>query len=202
MLLIAMPKSASTSLAATIAQIGNLKCSLGVPAMKIDIPCEGYNEVQHYHNNMCERSALFLAQTVNGRKTIFKEHILPTDRHLKILKKLGRVVILLRNPDEVADCYRRLDGAHFKRTGKHIDVDKIYKEMCEFHDRWQSWKSRNKNAILVYYEDLVKNYSSTMKKIMKHYKLKGKIIPLKKLKYTGVGVKRIKTENEKENETA
>jgi len=200
MLLIAMPKSASTSLAATIAQIAGLKCSLGVPSMKIDIPCEGYEEIQHYHNNMCERSPLFLGQTVNGRKTIFKEHILPTDRHLKILKKLGKVVILLRNPDEVADCYKRLDEAHFKKTGKHIDTDKIFKEMCEFHDRWQWWKSTNKNAILVYYEDLVKNYRATMKKILKHYGLSGKIIPLKKLKYTGVGVARIKEAEKVNNE--
>ena len=75
MLLIAMPKSASTSLAATIAEIGKLKCSLGVPAVGTDIPCDGYEEVQHYHNNMAERSGLFIKQVVHGRKTIFKEHL-------------------------------------------------------------------------------------------------------------------------------
>lgn len=196
MLLIAMPKSASTSVAATIAEIGGLKCSLGVPATKLDIPCEGYKEIQHYHNNMSERSGMFLLQTITGRKTIFKEHLLPTQRHLKLVKKIGgKVVILLRNPEDATDCYKRLDEKHFKRTGKHIDVDEIMKELAMFHDRWQWWKSTNKNAILVYYEDLVKNYRPTMKKVLKHFGVKGRIKALKKLKYTGVGVARLK-ENE------
>ena len=99
---------------------------------------------------------------------------------------------MLRNPDEVQDCYKRLDEKHYKKTGKHIDDEKIFKEMAEFHDRYQWWKSTNKNAILVYYEDLVKTYRPTMKKILKHYGISGRIIPLKKLKYTGVGVERIK----------
>ena len=193
MLLIAMPKSASTSLAATIAEIGRIKAVLGVPSTGIDIPCEGYEEIQHYHNNMCERSGLFIKQVITGRHKIFKEHILPTDRHLKLVKKIGgRVVVLLRNPEDAADCYRRLDEKHYAKTGKHIDVDKILKELSDFHDRWMWWKSTNKNAIIVYYEDLIKNYRPTMKKILKHYGLSGRIVAMKKLKYTGVGVKRLK----------
>ena len=95
MLLIAQPKSASTSLAKTISKIGNLECKLGIPAIPIDIECEGFKYIQKAHNNMAERSPLFIKQCLHGRKTIFKEHIIPTDRHIKILNKFKTNFVIL-----------------------------------------------------------------------------------------------------------
>jgi hypothetical protein len=52
MLMIAQPKSASTSLAKTIAKIGKLYCNLGVPYHKGDMKCKGFSQIQEYHDNM------------------------------------------------------------------------------------------------------------------------------------------------------
>ena len=57
MLLIAMSKSASTSLAATIAKIGNLNCKLGISRIDIDIDCDEFKYLQKCHDNMIERSS-------------------------------------------------------------------------------------------------------------------------------------------------
>jgi hypothetical protein len=194
MLLIAIPKSASTSLATTIAKISGLHCGLGIPATKIDINCEGYEEIQKYHCNMVERSPLFLQQIIKGRKKIFKEHLLPTDRHLKILNKFKeRIVILLRDKNDVYDAYRRIDIEHYKKEKKYINLKQIKEDINNFHDRYMWWASNKPNVIVFYYRDLITNYQAVMNRILKWYKLKRcKIIPLMKLKYTGIGEKRIK----------
>ena len=183
MLLIAMPKSASTSLAATIAKIGNLNCKLGISRIDIDIDCDKFKYLQKCHDNMIERSSLFIKQVVEGRKTIFKEHLLPTKRHLEILKKFkSNIVILLRNPLDSYDSYKRL---------KVKNCEKLEKELKDFHNKYMWFASNKKNIIIIYYEDLILNYKNVMSKILKHFKIKGKIIPMLKLKYTGVGRKRL-----------
>lgn len=196
MLLIAIPKSASTSLASTIGKIGNINIKYGIKAVPIDLDCDEFTEMQHYHNNMVERSPLFVKQTIFGNKTLFKEHLLPTDRHLKILEKVnGNIAILLRNPEDVLDCYKRLDKEHYRKTKKHIDFKKLDIELKLFHDRYMWWASNKRKAIVIYYEDLILCYNNTIKKILRHYNIKGKIIPLEKKKYTGIGVERVINRN-------
>lgn len=190
MLLIAQPKSASTSLANTISLIGNLHCKLGIKKDSIDVASEGFGEIQKYHDNMIERSPVFIKQTICGKKTIFKEHLLPTDRHLRIIEKFNtRFIILLRDVDHSYDSYKRL----FEKNNKDFDKKQLYQDILDFHNRWMWWDSRQKNSKIVYYEDLILSYNATMKKILSWYKIKyKKIIPMLKCKYTGVGEKRIK----------
>jgi hypothetical protein len=182
MLLIAQPKAASTSLAYTIGQIAGLKVQYGIARVKGSKNCKGFPEIQKYHNNMVVRSELFLKQTLKGKKTLFKEHLLPTDDHLKKLNKYkDRIVILLREPEATINAYNR------------INITLIDKDVFDFHERWQYWESVHKNAIKVYYRDLVLNYKPTMTKILKHYGLKvpKKLLPLAKKKFTGVGKARL-----------
>jgi hypothetical protein len=55
------------------------------------------------------------------------------------------------------------------------------------------WDSRQGYTKIIYYQDLILNYQNTMKNILKWYGIKyKKIIPLLKLKYTGIGIKRLK----------
>lgn len=187
-----MPKSASTSLACTIGKITGLKVCLGKPRHEKDVDCPGFSELQKYHDNMVLRNQLFLKQQIEGKKTFFKEHILPTPSHLSSLRKIKKhVVILLRDPDHVFDAYVRHDKKHFAKYKKHIDLEQIEKDIHDFHDFYMWYASNKTWALVVYYKDLVKNYKPTMKKILKHYGLNGDIIPLLKKKYTGVGVKRL-----------
>lgn len=190
MLLIAQPKSASTSLASTIASIAKLEYRLGIPRSNIDINCEGFTELQRYHNNMVERSPQFLQQCIKGRKILFKEHLLPTDRHFKILEKIGGpIVILLRDFDESHDSYKRLIN------NETADLIQLKFDLHEFHNRWMLWKSNKPYAIVVEYRDLVLNFHHEMKRILNHFHL---AIPknlnkyqLQKKKFTGVGLERI-----------
>lgn len=187
MLLIAQPKSASTALACTIGKITGLNIKLGIPRTKESKDCQGFKELQRYHCNMIQRDQTFLKQVVTGSKTLFKEHLLPTDKHLRILENFKhRIVILLRNPEHSYDSYKRLLSENNKNCNEGL-----LKDLADFHNRWMWWASNKPNVTLVYYDDLILNYNGTMKRLLRHYKIGGKIIPLMKKKYTGIGEKRV-----------
>jgi hypothetical protein len=191
MLLIGQPKSATTSLAHTIGITMKLNINLGIPRTKIDINCEGYPEIQRYHNNMIERSPQFIQQIITGRKTLFKEHLLPTDRHFKIIEKIkGPVVILLRDVDDSLDSYKRIIDCDT------ADLQQLKEDLYQFHNRWMLWKSNKPYAIVIEYRDLILNFHHEFKRICKCFKLP---IPkninkmkLHRKKFTGVGLERLK----------
>jgi hypothetical protein len=188
MLLIGQPKSATTSLARTIARMGKLKCRLGIPKKKGDIRCKGFQTIQRHHDNMSVRSQKFLMQVINGKKTIFKEHLLPTDNHLQLLNKIkGKIVILLRNPEHSIDSYGRLGIKNF-----NLIRDGILNDLIKFNKKYKEWAIDKKNILVIDYDDLILTYNNTMRKILKHYGIRyKKLIPLMKKKYTGVGLERL-----------
>jgi hypothetical protein len=194
MLLIAQPKSASTSLALTLAKMCKLKCRLGIPKRKgKDVDSKGFKSIQRLHNNMVKRTALFIKQIVVGRRTLFKEHIIPDAEHLKILSKHKEpIVILLRNPGKALEAY--------KRVGVKV-TEGLKKDLVNFHNKYMWWASNKKNVLVIYFEDLILNYHALMKRICRHYKLKyKKIIPMMKKKYTGIGAKEVREQREYEKE--
>jgi hypothetical protein len=195
MLLIAIPKAATTSLACTLKEITGLYVHQGIAKVSTDIDCEGFTELQKYHTNMIERSGLFLHQVITGRKKIFKEHLLPTKRHLKYLEKYKvPIAIILREVDHVYDAYQRHDAPHYKKHGIHIDLKKIKNDIKKFHDTYLHWASNKPNVKIFYYKDLILNYKPTMNSILKHYRLPipKTLKPLQQLKFTGIGLKRLK----------
>lgn len=188
MLLIAQPKSASTSLLYTLKRITKLDIKEGIPKKPKEKNCPGFPEIQKHHSNMIQRNELFLKQVTKGRKKIFREHLLPIDDHLKILKKLNiNIVILLRKPEDSVDSYIRFNKKTNKKQIKQ-DLDNFYNKYIDF-----SLKN-DKIVLMIFYKDLILNYKGTMKKILKHYNLKipKNIPPLEKRKYTGIGFKRLK----------
>lgn len=193
MLLIAMPKSASTSLATTIVKMCGLRLQLGIGRKKKDVDCKGFKSIQKLHSNMIERSELFLKQEMKGRKTLFKEHILPSASHLKRLSKYREgIIVLLRNPEKAYEAY--------ERVGAKVN-EGIKKDLVNFHNKYMWWASNKPNVLVIYFEDLILNYHSVMKRIIKHYGLKAKkIIPLMKKKYTGIGAKEVREQHESEKQ--
>jgi len=195
MLLIGQPKSASTSLAVTIGKITGLNVVLGIPRKPGFKKSNQFTELFKYHNNVPIRNKLFLKQVVTGKRTLFKEHLLPIQAHFKELNKYKneRIVILLREPEDSLDSYYRLFKNHHGEEKAKEMIDKLSPDIFSWHERWMYWKSVHKNVMIVEYRDLVLNYQTTIKKILKHYRFKvpKKILPLQKLKYTGVGEKRL-----------
>jgi hypothetical protein len=185
MLIIAQPKTASTSLAYTLQYIGALQIKAFINRTNKDKKCKNFEVIQSVHSNICVRSELFLSQVIKGRKTIFREHILPTREHLQKLAKFNEnYIVLVRNPEHSLDNYKRL-----KISEKNLK--KIDKELKVFHSRYLRFAKSRKNVLVIDYDDLILNYKETMKIILKHFNIKGPIIPLMKKKYTGIGDRRL-----------
>lgn len=196
---IAQPKSAGSSFGYTIAEIYNAKCINGL-ITKPKKYCEEFTELQNRHNTMIPRTKEFLYKYCTGIKTVYKEHILPTKNHLEILKTFNyNIVILLRNPEESFDCYKRFDLNEVKlkygRSGI-VNLKEIRKDIYLFYNRYKELENENyKHLLFIDYKDLIFNFTNTLIKVLNHYNLKIpkniKQIKLKKIKYTGIGIKRL-----------
>jgi hypothetical protein len=193
MLLIAQPKSASTSLVSTIGKIGGKRVNLGISKKPHNKDCEGFSEIQKYHCNMVQRNEQFLRNTTTNRSIVYKEHLLPIREHMEVLEKLKqRIVILIRNPEDSFDSYRRFFEENNPK--KEVNNDRLLNDLWNFHNYWMHWASNKPYAICVEYRDLVLNFQYEIQRILKYFGLKVpkniKKIKLAKIKYTGVGVKR------------
>jgi len=103
MLIIAIPKSASSSLMKTLSE------RHGLPAEQVmfpDLPVpKTCRAVWKLHSDMRELTEELAARFADGKK-IYKQHILPTSRNLELLRDHKKVV-LLRSPEEIIASYRR-----------------------------------------------------------------------------------------------
>lgn len=193
MLLIAQPKSASTSLMWSISEIFNMTHKNGQSFLKSDKKCPGYEELQKYHGTTIQRSFDYMSRYILSKKIIYKEHILPIKKHLDIIEKINYpVVVLLRKPEETIESYERVFSVLPEL--KNINWDKLYKEVKEFYETYLNIE--NKLYLKITFRDVVFNFHEIIKKIGKHYGFK---IPdnldnfqLQKRNYTGHGIKKIK----------
>lgn len=187
MLIIAQPKSASTSFSVTLTKIANKELSLMIKSTKNEIKCYGYEELSKCHCNMKEKSPALLDKMICDRETVYRDHLLPTYNHAQYLKLINKpVVILLRNPDHSYDCYLRMFE---KNKNALINRELIRQQLLKFY---YLWKGINLTvALKINYEDLILNYEETMRTVMNHFEITGDIMPLEKLKYTGIGESRL-----------
>ena len=216
MLLIAQPKSASTSLLKTLAMILKIKYKNGISKGKNDFLCNGFEELQKYHTTTHKRSFGFLKALIESRIIIYKDHILPTKEHIEYIKKINfPVVILLRTPEETMDNYKRLLQDYKKNKLNEndikelkliildkIDFNKLKNDIENFKKGWE--KANIKNALYINFIELVMCPFHTCKKIVEHYGYKMprfKKFELIKAKgnhgyntFTGVGYERAKKE--------
>ena len=77
MLLIAQPKSASTSLLMTLSKMMNLKGIKGLKKESWHIEYSDYPILQTYHSLIFEKSAFEIRLMVNTKKRIYREHLIP-----------------------------------------------------------------------------------------------------------------------------
>lgn len=130
MLLVAMPKSASTSLMTTLGRLHD------VPAVQIEFrELDRPSEIRHMHEHHPDIVELDSAGTERllAPDRIYKQHIPPTPTNLKRLAG-RRIVVLLRDPDEVIDAYLRA----FKTFAmKPVDVERAIRI-----DDWRAHANR------------------------------------------------------------
>ena len=218
MLLIALPKSASTSLMFSIAKILNIKYQNGISRKKYDksLFCEGFEEMQEFYGTTIKRSYEFLDKWISRKDIIYKEHLLPTKDHIEYIKRINKpIVILTRDPGESIDNHIRTielykQGKLTKREQKgllihkmcKLSIGKLLRDFTYFND---GWLNSGVNALYITFNELVLNPKQTIKRVLNHYGFKtlGKKLVLLKAKgnrgnyntYTGVGIKRLKDAN-------
>jgi hypothetical protein len=193
MLLIGQPKSASTSLMQTIAKMANVTPKNGQNKKNGDVKCKGFEEIQKYHGTTVQRSKQFLEAHIMNRTWLYKEHILPTNRHLKILNEINEnIVVLLREPKGILNSYKRVFSV-LPEVNNKINWNNLYKEIEHFYNTYRNLK--NEKYLIVYFKDIVLNFHEEIKKIFKHYKLElpknYKKFQLAKRNYTGHGIKEL-----------
>lgn len=185
MLIIAQPKSASTSLLLTLSQMMKVKPFRGTKRKDFNILEDEFEQLQLYHTLIFERSPLDIMRMVKDQKILYREHLLPNDRTFKILDKYDKFIVLLRNPEDSYDNYKRI------LDKKNEQNKKILEDLILFYSRYQIYLKNRPEILQIDYEDLVINYKDVLKDICKYWKIKNKIIPLKKENYTGIGEKRL-----------
>ena len=192
MLLIAQPKSASTSLMWSISEIYKIPHKNGQSFTKNDKKCQGYEELQKYHGTTVQRNYEYLHKYITAKNIIYKEHILPIKQHVDIINKINQnVIVLLRKPEETIESYKRVFSV-LPELG-NIDWKKLYYEVNQFYETY--YFLNNPLYLIIHFRDVVFKFHETMKKIGEHYQLE---IPndlnkyeLQKRNYTGHGIRKI-----------
>lgn len=192
MLIISQPRSASRSLVDTLKIITGLNCGQARPKYYREEKCDGFKEMQKGSGmSMIPWTKKELFDLIVDRKKIMKTHVLPEKMHLDYLYKNDLpVLIQLRTPEHAADSYCRIESGK-----KEININNVIKEHKLFFDLYKKLADEKKNYLIIYYEELVLDYQKTMRKILKHFKIKlkkgQKIISLKKRHYSKIGEMRL-----------
>lgn len=215
MLLIGQPKSCTTSLGRTLAHTMKIKYCNGIGCQKYDYTVEEFKTIRQYHTSKLIPTEEELKSWINNKNLLFKDHILPIKKNIDIVKKSGRVLILLRNPEHCLDNYKRMYVKY--RTGgmTEKEVKELTPQLLEKVD-WglllddlkaynEGWKNANlSNAKYIDFDELVLCPKRILLEIHKFLNIpvRNKITGLVRAKgnkgyntYTGVGLERAKKEH-------
>lgn len=184
MLLVAIPKSASTSLMKTLALLHNRKAKQD-SSMRESMPKP--REVRYlanWHSDVREYSAE-LVDKMCSKRMLFKQHVFPSENNLALLRG-KRIVVLLRDPQEVIDAYFRAEKAGIhkpRRIFRGVDTVEVARERAIevgllddlrlFHERWKDEAHDNADVLIVDYRDLLESPTRTINEIERHWGVAG-----------------------------
>jgi hypothetical protein len=195
MLLIAIPKSASTALMETLARAHGLRCDMW---RKWPGECSREFPAFHMQHSYGWELDAATADELASSPTLFKLHILPSTNNQALLNALPKV-ILLRHPDDIVRAYRRGQetGVYRQKTaafdGCVTDDDWIararevglHQDLTAFRDRWLAHPGEKH---IVHYEDLVRDPQGVLAGIERYWSLPASgVTELLKRKYTRLG---------------
>lgn len=192
MLILAMPKSASTSLMATLGRLHH------IPAEQTffpDRPRASEIQVLHlFHSDVRELDDA-TARMFGAPGKLFKQHVPPTENNRRLLREQKKI-ILLRDPDEVVEAYYRgfqrslvLPPADFAGCAdwegwrRLAETTGLLSDLNTFKDGWVYEQGDN---LVIWYRDLVQSPGATINGIEAHFGMpltEGPIV-LDKKRYT------------------
>jgi hypothetical protein len=183
MLIVAIPKSASTSLMRTLGNLHNIPAVQIFPKNSKEFPYPSTKILHLYHSDMREITDDF-ATKIASSKEIFKQHIPPTTDNLGLLSNVKKV-ILLRNPEQIIEAYYRAEITKIHKPRQEFKDCKTLKDWKEtarkngllndlvwFHDTWIEESKRNSEINLVIkYSELLHNTKETINLVEQHFEL-------------------------------
>ena len=195
MILIAQPKSASTSLLETLREIGNLR---GNKYRDPEAKRYEYKRLTLPHNNFqdCSDREL-LTDACTSKDKMYQIHLPPTKNNRKIIKKAeDKVLILLRNPAGSVEGYTRhvYSGRRYNYAKTKQKAKEHHKVLAWFNEEWRSFAKKNPElALVINFEDLVLNNKKYIDQATAFLEIPivKRITKLRKARYTGQGMKKI-----------
>ena len=184
MLLVAMPKTASTSLIYTLRDCTGFAIQPHVENIGFAGDPVKYSELSKYHKSVYLKNITWLHAMAKDKRVIYRDHVLPEAEGAQFFKDVScPVCVLYRNPEHIMDNYIR--------TALIENGSKLLEELKNLHNFYVSLAVSD-NILLVSYREIVKKPRQTVKKIIAHFGIKQtKKIILQKKKYTGKGVERL-----------
>jgi len=200
MLIIAIPKSASTSLLYTLGK------ELNFPAEQIFGKASSSNSFQYLaklHSDIGNYDMDFFEKVLHPYK-IFKQHIPPTENNVNLLRG-SKKVVLLREVNDIILAYKRGANAEVHNLLKGFDKSwsdqkwlslakeaGLYTELEQFFNLWK--KEEGLNTLIIDYNDLIKNPAIVVNQVLRffEYPLQLKSVNLVKARYSRVsGLRKI-----------
>lgn len=172
MLIVAIPKSASTSLMFTLAKLQHLSAEqLGYH--DLNTPYE-FRNLSAHHDDIVNLTR-GVAKKLSKLNCIYKQHFPPTTNNIELLTQ-QKTVLLLRKPTQVLDAYYRAikafskeDPVGFERSlGRegwltYISESGLEREIKLFYQGWVELV--HENVWVVHFKDLISNPIATINAI-------------------------------------
>lgn len=199
MLIIAMPKSASSSLLHTLADTHALEIP-DYSQLWLSLPFSGEFPVFHRQHGYSMRELdVSAVKAILRPNIICRAHILPSRNNQDLLRNKKKV-ILLRDPAEVVRAYRRgtVKGTHYMQSvmdfaGCQTEEDwleraqrnGLMQDIVNFH---RGWMDHEGEKLAISFDDLVSRPKKVTNKIEEYYDLPiSKSVQLKKHNYSRIG---------------
>ena len=175
MLIVAIPKSASTSLATSLCELHGLtNATANINQIFKHRQPPGVNFLHNYHALPVIDDQL--AESVYSDETVlYKLHVFPTDKSLGNLRGRPKVV-LLREPEEIVFAEKRaIESLIHSRRDEFADCSTedewmarakeigLYQDLRTFYDRWQD--EAGENTLIVHYDELVERPQEVINRI-------------------------------------
>ena len=200
MLIVAIPKSASSSL------VASLSAATGYPRSNPEIrkkflaaaaaPAE-YRQLKRFHREVAELSDEAVAAVTRPRQ-IAKLHIVPTDNNLSRLRDIPKIVLLRPAEEVVAAYWRGMDTSTWTTSVKDIAT-------CETPEEWSQtandigltaeleafnrrWNASPGDSLIVSYHQLVTDSEATISAVLEYFGLDvGEVPDLGRVNYSRDG---------------
>lgn len=174
MLIIAIPKSASTALLLTIGKAQKLPWKQICHRWKNLHKTPQLEVLSRYHSDMLEYDPPHMKLFADPYK-FYKQHIPPTSRNRALLRDVKKV-ILLREPKEIIEAYWRAEQAGIHRPRPefaHCETSNdwlntavgngLWSDLQFFHDQWL--REVRYNSCIISYKNVVNHTKQTINKM-------------------------------------